>query len=250
MALMNRRLAPGIDVVCLITALEHQFIRSSLVREVARLGGEIEGARPAERCRQGAAAAGGLPVSPLLEESKERSAMDMIYLIDKLESLAANAKRMPITGKAMIDSERLIEVVDQMRLSVPQSVQEATEVLEQRDSIINQSATDARRLRATAERESRMLVEESELVASAKRRADSIIQEAEEQARQLIAKAESNAVARRNGADEYAHEILLQLEQKLASTLETVRHGIGAVSAGEQPPLRERCLAVARSIRW
>jgi regulator of protease activity HflC (stomatin/prohibitin superfamily) len=161
--------------------------------------------------------------------------MDMIYLIDRLESLAANAKRMPITGKAMIDSERLIEVVDQMRLSVPQSVQEATEVLEQRDSIINQSATDARRLRATAERESRMLVEESELVASAKRRADSIIQEAEEQASQLIAKAEANAVARRNGADEYAHEILLQLEQKLASTLETVRHGIGAVSAGEQP---------------
>ena len=46
MALMNRRLAPGIDVVCLITALEHQFIRSSLVREVARLGGDIEGLAP------------------------------------------------------------------------------------------------------------------------------------------------------------------------------------------------------------
>ena len=46
MALMNRRLAPEVDVVCLITDLQHQFIRSSLVREVARLGGDISGLVP------------------------------------------------------------------------------------------------------------------------------------------------------------------------------------------------------------
>ena len=46
MALMNRRLAPEVDVVCLITDLQHQFIRSSLVREVARLGGDISGLAP------------------------------------------------------------------------------------------------------------------------------------------------------------------------------------------------------------
>lgn len=46
MALMNRRLAPEVDVVCLITDLQHQFIRSSLVREVARLGGDIGGLAP------------------------------------------------------------------------------------------------------------------------------------------------------------------------------------------------------------
>ena len=46
MALMNRRLAPEVDVVCLITDLQHQFIRSSLVREVARMGGDISGLVP------------------------------------------------------------------------------------------------------------------------------------------------------------------------------------------------------------
>ena len=46
MALMNRRLAPEIDIVCLITDLQYQFVRSSLVREVARLGGAIDGLAP------------------------------------------------------------------------------------------------------------------------------------------------------------------------------------------------------------
>ena len=46
MALMNRRLAPDIDVVCLITSLEYQYVRSSLLKEVARLGGDISGLAP------------------------------------------------------------------------------------------------------------------------------------------------------------------------------------------------------------
>lgn len=46
MALMNRRLAPDIDVVCLMTDIQYQFVRASLLKEVARLGGDIEGLAP------------------------------------------------------------------------------------------------------------------------------------------------------------------------------------------------------------
>jgi len=46
MALMNRKLAPEIDVVCLITSLDYQFVRSSLLKEVAQLGGDITGLVP------------------------------------------------------------------------------------------------------------------------------------------------------------------------------------------------------------
>ncbi|MDA0799376.1 MAG: pantetheine-phosphate adenylyltransferase, partial [Chloroflexi bacterium] len=47
MALMNRKLAPDIDVVCLMTDIRYQFVRASLIKEVARLGGDIEGLAPA-----------------------------------------------------------------------------------------------------------------------------------------------------------------------------------------------------------
>lgn len=41
MALMNKKLSPGIEVVCLMTSLEYQFVSSSLLKEAARLGGNI-----------------------------------------------------------------------------------------------------------------------------------------------------------------------------------------------------------------
>jgi pantetheine-phosphate adenylyltransferase len=46
MALMNRRLAPDVDVVCLMTDIQYQFVRASLIKEVARLGGDIDGLAP------------------------------------------------------------------------------------------------------------------------------------------------------------------------------------------------------------
>jgi pantetheine-phosphate adenylyltransferase len=46
MALMNRKLAPDVDVVCLMSDSRYQFVRASLIKEVARLGGDIGGLVP------------------------------------------------------------------------------------------------------------------------------------------------------------------------------------------------------------
>lgn len=46
MALTNKRLAPGVEVVCLITSEEHTFLSSSTVKEVASLGGDVSGMVP------------------------------------------------------------------------------------------------------------------------------------------------------------------------------------------------------------
>jgi pantetheine-phosphate adenylyltransferase len=46
MALMNRKLAPDVDVVCLMTDSRYQFVRASLIKEVSRLGGDISGLAP------------------------------------------------------------------------------------------------------------------------------------------------------------------------------------------------------------
>jgi pantetheine-phosphate adenylyltransferase len=47
MALMWRHLDPGIDVVCMMSALEFQFIYSSRIKEVARLGADVRSLVPA-----------------------------------------------------------------------------------------------------------------------------------------------------------------------------------------------------------
>ena len=42
MAFMNRKLAPDVDMVSFMTSQEHMFVSSSLLKEVARLGGDIK----------------------------------------------------------------------------------------------------------------------------------------------------------------------------------------------------------------
>lgn len=46
MALMNRKLAPDVELVCLMTTSQHQFLSSSIIKEVAKLGGCLEGMVP------------------------------------------------------------------------------------------------------------------------------------------------------------------------------------------------------------
>jgi pantetheine-phosphate adenylyltransferase len=46
MALMNRRLAPGVETVFLMAKEEYSYVASRLVKEVARLGGDVTGLVP------------------------------------------------------------------------------------------------------------------------------------------------------------------------------------------------------------
>jgi pantetheine-phosphate adenylyltransferase len=46
MALMNKNLAPDCELVCLMASMKYQFLSSSILKEVARLGGNIDGLVP------------------------------------------------------------------------------------------------------------------------------------------------------------------------------------------------------------
>ena len=46
MALMNKKLAPDVELICLMTSSQYQFLSSSLIKEVAKLGGRLEGMVP------------------------------------------------------------------------------------------------------------------------------------------------------------------------------------------------------------
>ncbi len=47
MALMNKKLAPELELFCLMSSLDYQFLSSSLLKEVAQLGGDIDNLVPA-----------------------------------------------------------------------------------------------------------------------------------------------------------------------------------------------------------
>ena len=160
--------------------------------------------------------------------------MDILEYLDKLEAMSTQAKRMPITGRAMIDAERLVGLIDQMRLAVPRNVQEAQEVLERREQIINQTMLDARRIRAVAETDARALVDESELVKLAKKRGDEIVAESQERAARLLQAVDIQVRKKQAGADQFAQDSLAQLEEQVLNVLNVIHAGQRALSPAEE----------------
>ena len=156
--------------------------------------------------------------------------MEMLDLIDMLEQLASQSKKVPLTGRSIVNPDQLLELVDQMRLAVPRGIQEAKEVLDRREQVIDQALSGAKRIKAAAESEARIRLDESEFVRSAKRRGEEVIQEAESRGQHLMQRFQAELQNRRAGADEYAREVLTDIEQRVSEILKSIRSGLSAVS--------------------
>lgn len=151
--------------------------------------------------------------------------MELLDMVDRLESMAAQAKKMPMTNLSMVDAEEMLRLIDQLRASVPRTIHEAQELIERREQIVNQTMIDARRIRSTAEGDARLLVDETELVKAAQQRSDEIIQDAHSKADRIIGLAEQEAQRRRDGADDYSRDCLSTLEEHVSNMLNEIHAG-------------------------
>jgi hypothetical protein len=163
--------------------------------------------------------------------------MDLLHLVDRLEELVAEAQKMPIGNRAIIDRRRLLDLVDQMRVSVPQEVREAQELVENRERLRQETEEESRMIIARAEEEVARRVDEHELTEAARERALLIAGEGEvrleERARQAHEDIqrrieESRHLARQQmqAADEYARELLTRLERQLQAFIGSVSTGL------------------------
>ena len=123
-----------------------------------------------------------------------------------------------------------MELVDQLRLTVPKEIRAAEEVLSQRDHILNLAQTDARRTKAQAEDDYRERVDKHDILMQAEQRAANLLRDAEDRARRMIEQAEQQSEANRSDADAYALRSLRTLEQELNSITSAVRRGIDVLS--------------------
>ena len=152
--------------------------------------------------------------------------IDLINIIDRLESLIETSKAVPVSGNILIDKTKTLELLDQLRLAIPQEVKASEEVLSQKDFILNQALSDARRTKARAEDDYRERVYSSEVTARAQQLADDKVADAEERASRMLAQCEREAKARMTEADAYALRSLRTLEKQLNSISASVRKGI------------------------
>ena len=126
-----------------------------------------------------------------------------------------------------------MELLDQLRLAIPQEILAAEEVLTEKDHILNQSLLDARRTKSQAEDEYRERLDQNEMVLAAENRARETLHQAEERAEQLVQRSEAQARSRRSEADAYALQCLRALERELNGLSGSVRKGIDQLAADQ-----------------
>jgi hypothetical protein len=144
--------------------------------------------------------------------------MDILHLIDRLEELFNESRPIPFTHNVIVDEDRMLDLIDQMRVAIPEEVKKAQQVLAQRDRVLAQAQEEANRTLQLAREKGEQMIERDSLVQSAQARAEQV-------AMQLRAEAEQS----RQEADQYVIETLSQLEVELERYLNQVRNGIKAL---------------------
>lgn len=144
--------------------------------------------------------------------------MDILHLVDRLEELFNESRSLPIFRKVVVDEDKMLSIIDQMRVSIPEEIKKAQQLLAQRDRLIAQGQEEANRTLQLAREKAGQLVEK-----------DSIIQNAQTRASQIIEQAKRESELNKIEADQYVISSLSDFEKELEILTAQVRNGIKAL---------------------
>ena len=140
--------------------------------------------------------------------------MDVLVLIDKLDDLVHNAKAVPLTDQVRIDREEIYDILDQMRATIPEEIKQARWIVKERQEMLEEAEKEANRILEEARERAQQLASETEVVRLAEQQAADMIDKARAQEREI-----------RLGAEDYADEMLANLEVNLGKLLTAVQRG-------------------------
>ena len=111
--------------------------------------------------------------------------MKVLDLLEEIEEIVDTASGFPLTGKNMVDAQELLEIVREIRLELPDEIQQAQWIKNERERIIAEAKKEYEAVIADAKRQAEALVENDDITVKAKLRADELMRVTEETAKQL-----------------------------------------------------------------
>ncbi len=153
------------------------------------------------------------PPSPI--DQPEGPPIDIIFLVERLESIIANGKRLPLTNNVVVDQAAALGLIDELRVAVPEEVRAAKRINSEGERIIEKAQEEAERIVAKAQEQAAFLIDERGLT-----------QQADAESRRIIAEAQAESEEVRRGADDYAVNVLVGLEGDVVKTLQSIKKGI------------------------
>ncbi|WP_144427379.1 DivIVA domain-containing protein [Nostoc piscinale] len=180
-------------------------------------------------------------------DNSRSGSVDIQQELNRLEDLILSSWRVPLTGRTLIDEDKLFEQLDFIRVSLPSVFQEATEILQHKQDvmleaeeygqqiveaaqakraqilaesdILRQAEHEAEQLRRKTQQECEAMMQET--LAEIERRRQACMEELEQMRQTAIAQAQEIE----DGADHYADSVLENIEQDLKDMLRIITNG-------------------------
>jgi hypothetical protein len=130
----------------------------------------------------------------------------------------------------IVNEVAILEIVDQLRTTIPEEVKASRQIQQQKERIIAQGKEEANRIIDIARQQANGILTNHELLRAAEARSLTIIERAQREAGDI-----------RRGADGYAEQVLTVLDERIAHAQHQIRSGLQELGSrrGDAAPAEE-----------
>ncbi|MDD4547035.1 MAG: ATPase [Oscillospiraceae bacterium] len=134
-------------------------------------------------------------------------------LLEQIDEMLDKAWSVPISGgKCLIETEKLRNIVDDIRGNMPSEVRQAKAIVADRSDIVDTAKHEAEDIIRKAEERARRLIAQEEVVKEAQQKANEILTQSQLKSREM-----------RRGASDFSEDLLKRTEEAIAQRLAEVR---------------------------
>ena len=137
--------------------------------------------------------------------------MEIFTLLESLEEILESGSKVPFSSKVMVDIDELRDILEDIRLKLPDELKQAKWVKEERQRIIEDAQKEADNIIQNAESKIVTMIDENAITKKALAQKEEIIENANKVSKEIC-----------TGTHEYANAILEKVEEVLKETLQVV----------------------------
>ncbi len=145
--------------------------------------------------------------------------MSVNTILDEIENLVVDGKRIPLTNRSLIDEMELVHLIDNLRQELPNEIQNAQAIMDSKDDILNEARGEAEQIIANAKAHAEEMTDQSKIVKESREKAELIMEQTAAQQKELVDYAFQQARQLRVNANSYANQAFDHLIQNIGNAL-------------------------------
>ncbi|CAN5595462.1 hypothetical protein BH23CHL5_BH23CHL5_10460 [soil metagenome] len=154
---------------------------------------------------------------------------EIIYLLDQLEEMVGISKRFPFSNRVMVEEDLFLDLVEQLRIAIPNEVKQAQRVVRDRELIISESQLEAARIVDAARSRAEYLISEHGVLNEARQRSEELLQQAEERKKRELGEIDVYAMEQFNIVEQSIQDSLDIVERAMQDTLSQLQRARNSV---------------------